>query len=56
MLDTLATDIAELVRLFPTKGIEAADDPARALINTRNMGRDNTAALLGGFAGVAYGQ
>ena len=55
-MDATPEDIAELVRLYRTKGIDAADDHARMLIITRNMGEAETAAMFSGFAREAYGQ
>lgn len=50
------TDIDELVRIYRTQGLVAADDQARVLIITRNMGADETAALFSEFVRKAYVQ
>lgn len=51
-----AADIDELVRLYRTQGIAAADDQARVLIITRNMDAAETAALFSEFVRKAYVQ
>ena len=52
----LATDIAELVRLYREKGIDAADDHARVLIITRGMDGRQVHAMFTAFMREAYSE